>query len=856
MRNFYTLVVALLLTFTVNAQYASKSDAVRGIKSKPTSYIQKAVKEKNVTIFSEDFESGGLGSWTTIDNDGDGHNWDISTSGKPHGGTGLATSASWIKDIGAVTPDNWLISPAIDLSSETGTIMVEYWVSAQDQTWPSEKYKLVVSKTGTAAADFIEVLYEEVVTAGEEANNFYHYRLANLSAYVGETIYLAWVHYDCTDMFMINLDDVVVFENTTVDAAITAVTAPSNESTCTLTDSEAVTVTILNKGGVTLSNFEVSYTLGDGTPVVETVTESIVGGASYDYTFTQTLDLSTLGYYEITAEIPALENEDNTDDNTLIYEVRSTDGKITVTVASDNAGGQSWKIYSSEDDVTGSHGSYQWNITETTNVCVLDNDCYRLEWLAEEESQNTVTVLYNDVQVDNFANESAHSTYGMGSECPQFDLAIDKVIIPESVETATDIEVKAVVLNKGTETVTSLDLTYKIDEGEESAVYSLSGLSIASGSELEVKHNVPVQFAVDGIYKVTVKVANINGNVDENLGDNVADANVMVYSESVKRNVFLEHFTTAQCTQCPAAHDNIESWLEGKDNVIWLAHHSGFYTDDFTTPEDEELLAFYNADGSTYAPAIMLDRKYLPETGEPGPVFFPAAEVALDAIASRIAALAFVGLDIAASYNTNTKALTMTVSGEFVAPVSASDLRLGVYIMEDGLKGAQAGGSANYTHNHVFRDAVSATYGDEGVITSSNTDDTFTKEYTYTLDASWEVMNLKVVAFVASYNADDVNDREVHNATMLEVKDLFTSVDDVNTMNVSVYPNPSKGMVTISNLENANVYVYNMVGQLMKSKETVQGNLQLDLSDFDNGAYFVKVVEGNKTGMQKILINK
>jgi len=42
----------------------------------------------------------------------------------------------------------------------------------------------------------------------------------------------------------------------------------------------------------------------------------------------------------------------------------------------------------------------------------------------------------------------------------------------------------------------------------------------------------------------------------------------------------------------------------------------------------------------------------------------------------------------------------------------------------------------------------------------------------------------------------------------------------------------------------------------MKSKETVQGNLQLDLSDFDNGAYFVKVVEGNKTGMQKILINK
>jgi subtilisin-like proprotein convertase family protein len=87
-----------------------------------------------------------------------------------------------------------------------------------------------------------------------------------------------------------------VFAN---DIGVTAITAPT---TSDVLGNEAVTVTIENFGTTSQSNFDVSYTVNGGTPVVEQVPGPLAGGSTTSYTFTSLADLSADGLYTIVAQ--------------------------------------------------------------------------------------------------------------------------------------------------------------------------------------------------------------------------------------------------------------------------------------------------------------------------------------------------------------------------------------------------------------------------------------------------------------------------------------------------------------------------------------------------------------------------
>jgi hypothetical protein len=166
--------------------------------------------------FFEDFEAGTLPTgWVTYDEDGDGYNWDNSAVEfdvfEAHSGLYCMTSASYRNDVGALTPDNWLVTPAIAVTADSE---LNFWVSAQDPAWSDEQYYVKVSTTGNAVADFTETIHDAVSPAawGEVT--------LDLSAYAGETIYIAFQHADVTDMFFIKIDDVLV-TNTSTRAAYT-----------------------------------------------------------------------------------------------------------------------------------------------------------------------------------------------------------------------------------------------------------------------------------------------------------------------------------------------------------------------------------------------------------------------------------------------------------------------------------------------------------------------------------------------------------------------------------------------------------------------------------------------------------
>ncbi|MBR5983111.1 MAG: fibronectin type III domain-containing protein, partial [Bacteroidales bacterium] len=359
--------------------------------------------------WNEGFENG-IDCWTLVDGDGDTIQWQNTYLFGSNNGSYAMISESYNNDIGALTPNNWLISPAIDLTSQTGTIKLSYFVEGSDATFAREHYKVRLSTTTPDTASFTTLLVNDTSTA------VWTEKTVNLSEYAGQVIYIAFVHCEITDMYVIVLDDVSVFVDNSVDAAIVELTAPTHGdySTCALTDAEQVKVKILNNGGSAISNFDVSYTINDMT-VTETVTASIEPAEIYEYTFEQTVDLSAIGTYTITVNVNLAddENADN-DDGSMI--ITSGDALIRLHGQSSSYGGVeanrgTWSVTNTLTNqvVAASSAHWPWFVPVNEFVCVDQTQCYRVEVLDAdgmvlpssdtEHDPTFLEILYNGVQV-------------------------------------------------------------------------------------------------------------------------------------------------------------------------------------------------------------------------------------------------------------------------------------------------------------------------------------------------------------------------------------------------------------------------------------------------------------------------
>ena len=173
---------------------------------------------------TNDFESGLGSGWTTIDADGDGYNWTAlyDATSNPNNipghnnSTGHATSASYASS--ALTPDNYLVSPQVTLG---GTIT--FWASAQDATWAAEHFGVAVSTTNGTNASAFTTIQEWTFSAvgkgigtktddtrsGNRAQSEWKQFTVNLSEYSGQG-YVAIRHFNCTDQFRLNVDDITI----------------------------------------------------------------------------------------------------------------------------------------------------------------------------------------------------------------------------------------------------------------------------------------------------------------------------------------------------------------------------------------------------------------------------------------------------------------------------------------------------------------------------------------------------------------------------------------------------------------------------------------------------------------------
>ena len=160
-----------------------------------------ALKAGNTLVW--DFEDEAqLEDWMMLDQDGDGFGWELilDESMKTHSGIGIMSSASYDNpSYTALTPDNWLISPTVTLTGKLG-----FYYCGQDASYASEVFAVYV---WLADQDEPVKISEDIVATGRmKAFEF------DLSDYEGMYGNVCIRHYNVTDMFRLNIDDVTIGE--------------------------------------------------------------------------------------------------------------------------------------------------------------------------------------------------------------------------------------------------------------------------------------------------------------------------------------------------------------------------------------------------------------------------------------------------------------------------------------------------------------------------------------------------------------------------------------------------------------------------------------------------------------------
>jgi len=269
------VVIAVALAMIVPASATT-------VKTKTSSNSQ-PTQLAMLDTFTEGFEGGVLpAGWQSIDDDGDTYIWDIAASPEEpaHTGTYCMMSASYINSPGpgALNPDNWLITPPLSVTVDSD---LTFWVAAQDPDWAEEHIEVWVSTTGTSVpGDFTTQIDDYTCPAG---SSDYVQLTDDLSAFAGQTIYIAFRHCECTDMFEVKIDDVTVTNTGVVEDTTPPVT------TCTITGENPVTITLTATDDLSGVN-DTMYKIDDGTfatytaPVVVTeVGDHVVYFYSVDY---------------------------------------------------------------------------------------------------------------------------------------------------------------------------------------------------------------------------------------------------------------------------------------------------------------------------------------------------------------------------------------------------------------------------------------------------------------------------------------------------------------------------------------------------------------------------------------------
>lgn len=216
-------------------------------------------------VYFEDFSNGMPSEYNIVDKDGKTPHanlgWPANTAWRVV--NEAARSISWYNPIGA--SDDWMITGAIDIpvASDVANKTLLYWFGlAVDPQYP-DGYEVYVGTAGNAPEDFTDKVFSIVA----ENSSTGLYRAVDISAYEGQTVYVAFRN-NSNDKFVLIIDDIMIAETAPNDASALRVTNKGYVPEGTTSFSMEVS----NVGSTPITQLTMHYTVDGGTEETAEIT--------------------------------------------------------------------------------------------------------------------------------------------------------------------------------------------------------------------------------------------------------------------------------------------------------------------------------------------------------------------------------------------------------------------------------------------------------------------------------------------------------------------------------------------------------------------------------------------------------
>ncbi|WP_170309805.1 T9SS-dependent choice-of-anchor J family protein [Seonamhaeicola maritimus] len=150
--------------------------------------------------------------WDVEDQDGDNYNWTWWEFSSYYGGYKVIASYS----LSGLTPDNWIISHAIDLTSfNAGDNITLSWKVRGELSYAAHEYYSVYASTGNQTSDFLSSpIKRSEYTDEVGGSGVFVSRSIDISSLAGSTAYIAFRHHNTSNQSAINIDEMSITTGT------------------------------------------------------------------------------------------------------------------------------------------------------------------------------------------------------------------------------------------------------------------------------------------------------------------------------------------------------------------------------------------------------------------------------------------------------------------------------------------------------------------------------------------------------------------------------------------------------------------------------------------------------------------
>lgn len=390
--------------------------------------------------------------------------------------------------------------------------------------------------------------------------------------------------------------------------------------------------------------------------------------------------------------------------------------------------------------------------------------------------------------------------------------------------------------NLGGQTLHSLTLNYRIDDGD-TISQNITGLNIAPLGTYDFTHSIVWDAQASSERQdIYCWASDLNGQLDSVPSNDIYQLGAYILPEGsgTDRTVLLEHFSSSNCGPCATQNPDLFAAVEGAEDALLLSYHVWwpYSTDPFYnqyTLGPQERVDYY---GNVFAPWVWVD----------GADAGGLDEVSESSINAR--------RDLAALFTLNGSAvvdgsgtLDLSASVESLSDYWGTDVSIHVAVVEDFIPGPNTDPNANSESS--FRRVVRCLLPDP----SGTPLTAFTTGSVQLVNSTWmlppgtvDPAELDIVVFV-----QDNTTKHVLQSTSFR-PEIVGLEEPLISSRMHVAPNPARDWtglyVDLEQAENLAVELYDAYGRLWyRSAEALlpagRSGHTLDLRQLPAGVYFV-----------------